>query len=474
MKSFYITTLGCKVNQYESDGIAGELAAHGWQKRHHSEGVDICIINTCTVTARAAQQSRQEIRHIIRSNPQACVIVTGCHAQTAAQEIARIKAVDHIIGHKNKFNIARAIINAFSPQCPPSPAPVDGTGDPSDAVPELQRHTGDGDPPLSRGFQGIDALGEPVGASCTAHAFHSFPPAVTGDHTRAYLKIQDGCNAFCTYCIVPHARGRSCSMPMDEVMAHLMALHDKGIAEAILTGIHIGAYGLDLEEKSSLEALLQRIAAEKPIHRVRLSSVEPRELTDGIINLICRHDIFCDHFHIPLQSGDDDILSRMKRPYTSALFKSLVMKIRRKMPHAAIGVDILQGFPGETEEAFKNTLGLIQSLPITYLHVFPFSPREGTPAFDFPDPVPRDVVRERCSIMRSLGARKAMEFQHRNMGRTLDAVIQDQTDPETGQLKAVTGNYLTIHVTGGNDLKKKPVKVTLDRVEKEHLMGHVI
>jgi len=469
MKSFYITTLGCKVNQYESDGIASELIAHGWIATHHCEKADICIINTCAVTARATRQSRQETRSIIRSNPRAKIIVTGCHAQTAAHEIRKIKEVDYVIGHGDKFNIAKVILASFSPNDSGGGArPTDG---------ERREKSQTSSHLLPTAENALEKFQDPTSNDCHDTKFQSFSPAVTGDNTRAYLKIQDGCNAFCTYCIVPHARGRSRSMPRHEVISHLRALDEAGYAEAIITGIHTGAYGLDFKEKSSLESLLRLIAHEKPIHRIRLSSVEPRELTDNIINLMVKNPIFCEHFHIPLQSGDDDILSRMKRPYDAALFKSLVKKIRRKKPFAAIGVDILQGFPGESEAAFKNTFNLIRSLPITHLHVFPFSPREGTPAFDYPDKVPREIIRERCSMMRSLGERKTREFETANMGRPLEAVIQEKRDAATGNLKAVTSNYLTIQVEGSDDLKKKVVSVQLDHMDGDNpprLVGCVL
>ena len=471
MNLFYITTLGCKVNQYESDGIASELAAHGWTPTPKSEKADVCIINTCAVTARAARQSRQEIRSIIRGNPGARVIVTGCHAQTAANEIRKIKEVDHVIGHKDKFSIAGAILtsgrfedlNQERYHLPGSPKKnLHGSSSRETSVVQ----------------EGLKNLKDPESTACQDTQFHCFSPAVTGDNTRAYLKIQDGCNAFCTYCIVPYARGRSRSMPQDEVMSHLRALHQAGYAEAIITGIHTGAYGLDFEKKSSLEALLRHIGREKPIHRIRLSSVEPREFSDNIIELMANNDIFCDHFHIPLQSGDDGILARMRRPYDTALFADLVTKIRKKMPMAAIGVDILQGFPGETKTAFQNTFDLIQSLPVTHLHVFPFSPREGTPAFNYPDKVPRDIIRERCSLMRSLGEEKTRAFELSHVGRSLEAVIQEKRDAATGKLKAVTTNYLTIQVDGPDDLKKKVLSVQLDHVQTQVdsplLSGHIL
>jgi len=321
-------------------------------------------------------QSRQEIRSIIRLNPEARIVVTGCHAQTEPEQIKKIETVHHIAGHTDKFSIAKAIIEwdaaagAGSPALPFSdPSPV----------------------PSSR--------------------FLSFKPAVFGEKTRAYLKIQDGCNAFCTYCIVPYARGRSASMPADDVLEHLKHLDNAGFKEAIISGIHLGAYGLDFEEPSSLSSLVKKIAALKPIHRIRLSSIEPKELTDDLLALVRSNPMICDHFHIPVQSGDDLILKRMKRPYTVDYLRDLIFKIHNAMPTAAIGVDILQGFPGESEDAFYRTCELIRELPVSYLHVFPFSPRPGTPAFDFPDKVDPAAIKKRCQVIRKLGEKKRRQYR---------------------------------------------------------------
>lgn len=453
MKTFYITTLGCKVNQYESDGIATELVAGGWQREEYAEQAQICIINTCAVTSRAATQSRQQIRSIIRSNPAAKIIVTGCHAQTAPDEIKKIEQVDIITGHQDKFNIARAILE-------------------SEKEDKLCRDN-------------KDILSSDL-------TFRSFTPAVTGNKTRAYLKIQDGCNSFCTYCIVPYARGRSRSMPVHEVIEHLEHLCSKGYMEAILTGIHVGAYGLDLEKRSSLTELMTKIDRIRPIHRIRLSSIEPKELSEQIINLasksgftnnmnidkksnsIKNRPILCDHFHIPLQSGDDTILKRMGRPYDGAFFEELIMKIDKSVPTAAIGVDILEGFPGESDQAFDNTLRLIEKLPVTYLHVFPFSPRKGTPAFGYPDKVDIKIVKKRCAILRKLGLLKKKAFENRLIGSTLESVIQDVADTNTGKLVAVTSNYLSVLVDGSDELKRQIVDIELTGRDKNNkLTGRI-
>ncbi len=468
MKNFFITTLGCKVNQYESDGIATKLELNGWKRKKDSRDADICIINTCAVTSKAAMQSRQTIRSIIRANPDAEIIVTGCHAQTAPDEIKKIKGVHCITGHKDKFNIAEAVLlQEQERKFPGKTLSLISKEKNSELQNNGQKKNGKSII-KNADLTEYDLLPFPESNQCTDNRFYSFSPAVTGNMTRAYLKIQDGCNAFCTYCIVPYARGRSCSMPEDDVIEHLETLKEKGYTEAVITGIHAGMYGLDLKKKSSLFMLLKKIDKLKPIQRIRLSSIEPKELTDDIIELAAETSTICDHFHIPLQSGDDEILKRMKRPYNTDFFKNLILKIHALMPYAAIGVDILQGFPGESEKAFKNTYDLIRKLPVSYLHVFPFSSRKGTPAFDYPNKIKPEILKYRCSVMRELGKEKKMQFIKNNIGRKIESIIQNRRDRETGMLKAVTSNYLTVLVAGEDQLKRKIVEIILKRQESDN------
>ncbi|MGD9732185.1 MAG: tRNA (N(6)-L-threonylcarbamoyladenosine(37)-C(2))-methylthiotransferase MtaB [Desulfamplus sp.] len=463
-KSFYIATLGCKVNQYESDGIASELLEGGWRIKDRVEDADICIINTCAVTSRAAMQSRQQIRSIIRANPNAKIIVTGCHAQTEPDQIRKIENVDAVIGHQDKFTIAKNILNPVESEIFTSQSEIFIS---QDIVKNSQQSS-------------KDSL-----QVCSADSFKSFKSAVAGSKTRAYLKIQDGCDAFCTYCIVPYSRGRSRSMPSNQVIENLLELSSKGYKEAILTGIHVGAYGLDFENNklslnsSPLTELLVQIDEIKPIHRVRLSSIEPKELADDIIHLAAKSgSTLCDHFHIPLQSGDDSILKRMGRPYNVELFADLITKISNEIPNAAIGVDILEGFPGESDEAFANTFNLIQTLPVSYLHVFPFSPRKGTKAYNYPNKVNNQIVKDRCAALRELGSEKRRVFENNqieNIDRYLESVIQDKRDDRTGKLIAVTSNYLSVLVEGSDDLKRQIVNISLNSRDKHNrLTGRIV
>jgi threonylcarbamoyladenosine tRNA methylthiotransferase MtaB len=252
-------------------------------------------------------------------------------------------------------------------------------------------------------------------------------------------------------------------MPVETVLMHLAALSEAGYHEAVLTGIHMGCYGLDLRPPMTFTSLLKRISAERVIKRVRLSSIEPRELTDELIKTVADSDQFCRHFHIPLQSGDDTILKRMHRPYDVRWFRNRIQTIHQTLPEAAIGVDTLIGFPGETARAFENTRALIEELPIAYLHVFPFSPRKGTPAFDYADPVAPHVIKERCAIMRKLGRRKKAKFYEQQLGTSARVLIENRRERRSGLLKGVTSNYVTVLTDGPDQLKNSILTVRLEK-----------
>ena len=425
MQRFTIKSLGCKVNQCESEDIADALKKSGIEEISSGTSqhlADICIINTCTVTQKASMQSRQAIRQAMRANPDAKIIVTGCYAEIEPEAIKQINDTCTIIGHSTK-NI----------------------------IPKIKEIILDGNPDIT-------AIPE---QSCSIHK------------TRPFLKIQDGCNAFCTYCIVPYARGRSKSMPPDQVLKKIFSLQQKGYHETVLTGIHLGAYGQDLKPATNLYTLLKKIELAKPSCRIRLSSIEPHELTDNIIDLIAKSNIFCRHFHIPLQSGDNLILKKMHRPYTREFFNDLVLKIHKSIPGAAIGVDILAGFPGETDKAFENTYYLIKKLPVTYLHVFPFSPRQGTPAAEYPDQISPAVVKPRTARLREMGAFKKKAFYCSSIGKTEEIIIEGKRI-KTGQLKGVTSNYIPVLINGGDDLKNSIAKVRINKLNDNSVTGSIV
>jgi threonylcarbamoyladenosine tRNA methylthiotransferase MtaB len=433
MKTFNITTLGCKVNQAESEAIAQGLLDSDWTAGTDCDQAEVCIVNTCTVTHKASMQSRQAVRQAIRSNPNARIIVTGCYAQTAPQEIDKIEGVDYVVGHAKKHSITRLL--------------------------DTRR-----DIAADKGISSSKDLRK-------KQPFQLMPTATSANRTRPFLKIQDGCNAFCTYCIVPFARGSSRSMPVDNVINSIEKLAAAGFLEVVLTGIHIGAYGHDLMPAATLAELMDRIVEKKSIPRVRISSIEPFELTEEIIQRVAESDIFCKHFHIPLQSGDDGILKKMGRPYSAQDFYELVNSIHRLMPEAAIGVDTLIGFPGETEASFDNTYRLIEELPISYLHVFPFSSRPGTAADKMHDKLDPPLIKARSERMRTLGQHKRSLFYRRFTGISLPVLIETKRDGSTGLLKGISSNYLPVLINGNDELQNKIVEVKIEKLEENRIFG---
>lgn len=424
--SFTVVTLGCKVNQYESEALARRLVADGW-RRAAGPPVDLCLINTCTVTGRAAMQSRQAVRRARRQGA-GRIVVTGCYAQVEPEALTVINGVDLVVGHSEKHRI---------------PALVQGL---------VERTAG----------RQTEAV---VAPRSVAWPFEAICDAVVGGRTRPLLKIQDGCDAFCTYCIVPFARGRSRSMPAETVMARIADLGAAGYHEVVLTGIHLGRYGRDLSPATPLADLLRRIDAAGDIPRFRVSSVEPQEFDAALIAALTESPHCCRHFHIPLQSGDDAILRRMGRPYTGADVADLVLTLTRKVPAAAVGLDVLVGFPGESEDAFERTYQMVAGLPLAYLHVFPFSPRAGTPAARMSDPVPDGLITRRCARLRRLGQQKRLAFQRRFVGLEAAAAVEGRRDPQTGRLKMVTDNYLPVIFDGPDALLETLVTVRIEAVD---------
>jgi threonylcarbamoyladenosine tRNA methylthiotransferase MtaB len=442
--SFSIITLGCKVNQFESETMAHDLKQAGFDRTGKSkelgdEGVDTCIINTCTVTQKASMQSRQAIRKAIRANPDANIIVTGCLAQTDPDDIRQIKGVHKIVGHVEKHRIPEMIQSTDLCSIASSPA--------------------------NRGFQPILSEKSTITPS--------------GNRTRPFLKIQDGCDTFCTYCIVPYARGRHRSMPFEDVLTSVRNIKKAGFHEVVLTGIHLGCYGTDLSPATHLTELLTVLRDQETIGRIRLSSIEPLELTNELIDLVStsstRPGHICRHFHIPMQNGDDTILKRMHRPYLQKDFRKRIETIHRALPDAAIGADVMLGFPGESDEAYQNTLSFIESLPLSYLHVFPFSPRKGTPAYKFSDQVPSGIVKERCREVRALGNRKRMAFLEKHIHTEVEVLVETTPDVKTGRLKGVTSNYIKVLLDKHEGIKNTFQNVRIEEIrDTQSVVGRVL
>ena len=404
MTTISIATLGCKVNQFESEALMSALEQRGYGLVPFGERADITIINTCTVTHRADFQSRQMVRRAFRSNPKSLIIVTGCYSQVEPEAIARIEGVKYLLGNREKGLIP-------------------------DLLPMMQKGE------LSR-IQVADIQKETLFSDTPLSSFHY--------HTRAFLKIQDGCDARCSYCIVPHARGRGRSLPPERALEHLKVLKERGFKEVVLTGIHIGSYGLDLSPPFSLEKLLRRIEEEETSHRIRLSSIEPLDFSEGLISFLSQSTKVCPHLHIPIQSGDDEILKKMNRNYDRSLLSDLIQELHQRIPNLSIGADVIVGFPGETEEKFKQTYELIKSLPLSYLHIFPFSKRKGTPASQFPQQVDEGKIKKRAEEMRELGKQKRQAFYRRFLDQELNVLVEDRREKGSGRWKGLSRNYIPV------------------------------
>lgn len=430
MQRVAITTLGCKINQFESAAMAENLGKEGFRLVPFEDEADIYVINTCTVTAKTDAESRRLIRRAGRRNPQARVVVTGCYAQVAFEELREMAGVDLVLGNVEKKGLAGLLREA-----------ADG---PRVLVSDIS---------LEKRSEGL--------------VLESF-----AEHTRAFLQVQNGCDAFCSYCIVPYARGRSRSVPPDEVLAGIGAFAAKGFREVVLTGIHLGAYGLDLAPPESLLSLLAAAEERRLVPRLRVGSVEPTEISDDLIRFLAQAETVCRHLHIPLQSGSDTVLGRMNRKYAASLFREVTEKLVTAMPDISIGCDIIAGFPGETEGEFGETLRFVDALPIAYLHVFPFSPRPGTPAADMPGHVPSGVIRERAAALRRVSDRKRRAFYQRFLGEELQVLVQERSSDRL--LKGLSRNYIPVLLPGDDSLINSEVAATVTEVARESVRGERI
>ncbi len=434
-KTVSIATVGCKTNQFESEAMMADLEERGYRLVPFESGADITIINTCTVTHRADFDSRQMVKKALRKNPDSLIVVTGCYSQVAPEDFTRIKGVSYLFGNREKDEI---------------PA----------LLPLLEK--GEGAKVQVGDIQEVKTFTEtPV------HTFHR--------HTRAFLKIQDGCNGRCSYCIVPQARGPSRSLSPERVIEHLRVLKGRGFQEVVLTGIHIGSYGQDLQPPYFLEKLLQRIEIEDTPRRIRLSSMEPLDFSTNLISILSQSIKVCPHLHIPIQSGDDEILKNMNRGYDRFLLRDLIEELYGSIPEVSIGADVIVGFPGETEEKFENTYRWIESLPFSYLHVFPFSRRKGTVAAQLDQQIDAREIRRRAERMRELGKQKRRVFYSRFLHRILNVLVEDRGKKGLGSWKGLSRNYIPVHLSDGGDLNlaNREQKVLITEWKDQGVIGRL-
>lgn len=424
-RGFHTITLGCKLNQFDSAAIEGELARRGFRREREAGLADVVVINTCTVTHKADAEARRLIRSVRRDNRSCKLIVTGCYAELEPERVREIGGVDRVFGNRDKPRLA-----------------------------SILDELGLGEAEPLRGDRGCDA---PT-ALPTALQF--------GDRSRAFLKVQEGCRLACSYCIIPRVRGASCSVPPSDVEEVLLSLRRRGYREIVLTGVNTGDYGRDLEPRRSLAGLLRRLLGVVGDGRLRLNSLEPRTITDEIIELMAADPRLAPHLQIPLQSGSSAILRGMRRNYDLETYLARVARLRRAIPDIGLGADVIVGFPGETDERFDETYSFIERSPLSYLHVFSWSPRPGTPAAGLAGRVPVPTIRRRSTRLRELAERKSFEFRKRFEGRRLDAVVlgRHRSDP---RLRALSGNFIEVTLPPESAAPREIVEVTVERVTPE-------
>jgi threonylcarbamoyladenosine tRNA methylthiotransferase MtaB len=426
---FAIATLGCKVNQYDSAIIGARLHALGMERGEFNQPADVYIVNTCTVTDRADAESLRLARRARRLNPNARVIMTGCLAQANPGVLAKAAEVNAVVGLGRPGDLERAAM---------------GGTDERVMVSDLRKERAE----IELGAVTLEG------------------------HTRAFLKLQEGCDQFCTFCIVPFSRGQSRSVEPRRVMAAIDELSARGFKEVILSGVHLGGYGKDLEPAIDLAALLEMIAERAAIARVRISSLDPEELSDRIISIVAQSDKFCPHFHLPLQAGEDWVLSRMRRRYTTRQFQERVERVMAAMPDAAIGTDLIVGFPGETARHFDYCREFVEKLPLTYFHVFPYSVRAGTTAAKFGGRIDAGEIRRRAALMRKLGEAKRRAFAHRFIGARLRVLVEEEAGE--GRIGGYSRNYIRVLIEGGAELVNREIEVEASLAEGAQLVGQMV
>jgi len=428
-KTVSFHTLGCKLNTYDTVWHREQFEQAGYRVVPFGDTADVTVVNTCTVTGQGDAQSRQMLRKAHRASPEGFVVATGCYAQTDPDEIAAMPEVDLVVGTTEKTQLLDLINDTCS-------------------------------------------LGRTFVTRSRSTDFQDMDIMNFGGRSRAFVKVQEGCNEFCSFCIIPFARGKSRSRTIESTVAQVERLVQAGYGEVVLTGVHIGDYGTDLDV--AFVDLLEAIDQVSGLERFRISSVEATFLTDEVIDFLASTPRFCRHLHVPLQSGDDGILEAMRRPYDSAFYRSLLDQLADRIPGIGIGADVMVGFPGESEGSFRNTVHLIESSPLVFLHVFPYSPRGNTPAAKLPDHVDPAVKKQRGAELRKLGQSKTEAFCRKFLGRTLDVLFEGRREAQSGLLQGVTDNYVRVFSPGPDAAKDSVLPVSLSHIEAGRVVGKIV
>ena len=429
-------TLGCRTNQHDTAEMQTLLEQEGFVMVNQREKADAYVINTCTVTQKSDTSSRQAVKKSLELNPDALVVFTGCYAQLNPQEAAALPGLDLVLGNADKLEIAKLLKTKL-------------------------RH-----------WKKSEITEIVMSDIHKKRIFRTIPVKSFQGITKAFIKVQTGCNEKCSFCTVVRARGKSVSDNRGNILNNIQEAINSGFKEITLTGINLGTWGMDTGETFS--SLVQDIIHLPGDFRVRLSSINPMEIDNNLIRLIAETEKICSHLHIPLQSGDNKILKKMRRNYTREQYIEVVHRAINSIPSLGLGADVIVGFPGETDAAFENTRNLIEELPFSYLHVFSYSPRRGTEANDYKDDIPGNIKKERNKILTQLIEEKGLEFRNKSLNTIATVLIENQRDKNSGKLKGHTDNYIPISLDGPDPLKNCLIPITLKNISGNFVEGCVL
>ena len=479
MPSFYVENFGCRATQADGAAIEEQFRENGLNRADHPRNAQYVVLNTCAVTASAEQDARAAIRRVRRENPGCKVIVTGCYAQRVPHEVASLPGVSVVVGNSHKNTLAQIALRAQAENC----------------------HSSGNFVSVTRLTSGPDSFDSSIFVSdIFAHTELVAAPVFdsANERTRPNLKVQDGCNNRCSFCIIPSVRGRSRSLKLDEVLREVNQLVEAGYHEVVISGINLGRWGRDCQDQTmwggrprppadsvwgngrprpfKFEDLVRAILDHTSLQKLRISSIEPMDWSDSFIKLMADSPRIAKHAHVPLQSGSDAVLRRMHRKYRPWHYREKIGKIRAAMSTAAIGADVMVGFPGETDSEFEETRSLVEELPFTYLHVFTFSARPGTPAANMPNQVPIHVARERNRILRELATKKKQAFMREFVGQRVEAItlnlMSEATDENGICTEALTDNYLKLKIRGRHQ-PNRWLNTHISNSDNDHLVGIV-
>ena len=442
MKKAAFATLGCKVNQYDTEAVKGMFLTKGYEIVDFSQIADVYVINTCSVTSLSERKSRQLIRRAGRLNKDAIIAVTGCYAQVAKEEIEKIPEIDVITGSSNRKEIINLVEEKFREK--------ENIAEKTNKLTSV------------KGFS----------------VFEDIPILFSPKRTRAFLKIQDGCENFCSYCIIPHTRGKSRSRKMDSIITESKRLVEDGFKEIVLTGINLAVYGQDLGKNNNLVDIVKEILKIEGLVRLRLGSLELLEVTDGLIEIFNTDEQLCKHLHLPLQAGDDFVLKEMNRHYTTSYYRDKVNYIKSKVNDISITTDVIVGFPGETEESFENTANFLKEMKFARVHIFPYSKRPMTKAYYLKNQVSEHIKKDRVRILEEIANKTKIEFEKSFVGKNIKVLFEEEKIIEVNNMnknviEGLTENYLRVFAPSNKDCLGKITTVKIKEYSNDYLLGEI-